>query len=188
MKKLIATPLFLIITAFLIFSNNSVTFAGDSPQFVGVKTCGMCHKKDADGNQLKIWEGSKHANAYKTLQSENADKIAKEKGFSTKAVETPECLVCHASGYDVADAMKAKNFKVEEGVQCETCHGAGGDYKKKSIMEDHAQAVAAGLVEYKDNAAIEKECKKCHNEKSPTYVAFDFEQRIKAIAHSIPKK
>lgn len=188
MKKLIATPIFLIITTFLTFSNFSVTIAGDSPQLVGVKTCGMCHKKDADGNQLKVWQGSKHANAYKTLQSEEADKIAKDKGFSTKAVETKECLVCHATGYDVDAALKAKNFKVEEGVQCETCHGAGGDYKKKSIMQDHAKAVAAGMVEFKDDAAIKAQCETCHNEKSPTFKAFDFDARWKEIAHAIPKK
>lgn len=188
MKKLFARSLLTVITLFFTFSSYSNIIAGDAPKLVGVKTCGMCHKKADAGEQLKIWQGSIHANAYKTLQSEESDKIAKDKGFSTKAVETPECLVCHASGYNVDAALIAKNFKVEEGVQCETCHNAGGNYKKKSTMKDHAKAVAAGLFEYKDKAAIEAQCVTCHNETSPTFKSFNFEERWKEIAHNIPKK
>lgn len=188
MKKISGITLLTAITLLFTFSNYSNTFAGDGSKFEGVKTCGMCHKKAEVGEQLKIWQGSKHANAYKTLQSEESDKIAKEKGFSTKAVETPECLVCHATGYDVDASLIGKKYKVEEGVQCESCHGAGSKYKKKSIMKDHAKAVAGGLVEYKDKAAIEKQCITCHNEKSPTFKDFDFEKKWKEIAHDIPKK
>lgn len=178
----------LVVTILFLFSGNSYTFAGDTPQFVGVKTCGMCHKKAKDGEQLKIWQESKHANAYKTLETEEADKIAVEKGFKTKAVETPECLKCHATAYDVDAALIGKKYKVSEGIQCESCHNAGGNYKKKSIMKDHAKAVAAGLAEYKDEAAIKAQCETCHNEESPTYKPFDFEKRWKEIAHDIPKK
>ena len=188
MKKLFSTSLFPVIVFFFTFSSNSTIVAGDAPKLVGVKTCGMCHKKDAEGNQLKVWQDSKHANAYKTLQSEEADKIAKDKGIDGKAAEAKECLVCHASGYDVDASLLAKNFKVEEGVQCETCHGAGGKFKKKSTMKDHAKAVAAGLVEYKDEAAIKTQCVTCHNEESPTFKYFDFDKRWAEIAHDIPKK
>ena len=46
-----------------------------------LSTCGMCHKKADQGEQLKIWEESAHANAFKTFKSEEADKIAAEKGY-----------------------------------------------------------------------------------------------------------
>ena len=85
-------------------------------------------------------------------------------------------------------SLLGKNFKVEEGVQCESCHGAGEKYKKKSIMKDHAKSVAAGLTEFKDKAPIEKLCVTCHNKKSPTFKDFDFEKRWAEIAHNIPKK
>lgn len=188
MKKIICTPLLLTVTILFLFSGNSITYAEDAPQFVGVKTCSMCHKKAEDGEQLKIWEGSKHANAYKTLQTEKADKIAADKGLKTKAADSPECLKCHATGFNVDAALIGSKFKVDEGVQCETCHGAGGNYKKKSIMQDHAQAVAAGMKDYKDEAAIETQCKTCHNSESPTYKEFDFAKKWKEIAHNIPKK
>lgn len=188
MKKISGITLLTAITLLFTFSNYSNISAGDAPQFTGVKTCGMCHKKADVGEQLKIWESSKHANAYKTLQTAEADKIAKDKGIEGKAVDAKECLECHATGYDVDASLKAKNFKVEQGIQCESCHGAGSKYKKKSIMKDHAKAVAGGLVEYKDEAAIEKQCKTCHNDKSPTFKDFDFAKRWKEIAHNIPKK
>ncbi|NOX64578.1 MAG: cytochrome C554 [Chlorobi bacterium] len=188
MKKLFGISLITVITLFFTFSNYSIVLAGDSPHFVGVKTCGMCHKKDAKGNQLKVWKGSKHAKAYKTLQTAEADKIAKDKGFKTKAVETPECLSCHTVASNVDASLKGKKFKIEDGVQCEACHGAGSKYKKKSIMKDHAKAVAAGLTDFKDKATIQKKCETCHNKKSPSYKKFDFKKMWKEIAHNIPKK
>ncbi len=152
-------------------------------KYVGVKTCGMCHKKESVGQQLIIWQNSKHAQAYKTLQTEEADKIAKEKGFTTKAVETPECLKCHTSGYGTDASLIGKKFKIEDGVQCETCHGPGSDYKSKKVMQDRTVSVAKGLILY-DNP--EELCVKCHNEESPVYKGFNFEDRWEKIKHSIP--
>jgi len=157
-------------------------------KFVGVKSCGTCHKAKKIGNQLKVWKNSSHANAYKTLQTEKADKIALEKGFKTKAVETPECLKCHITGFEIDKSMFKKKFKIEDGVQCESCHGAGSKYKKKKIMKNHVKAVANGLTEYKDDASIEKQCRTCHNEESPTFKEFDFKKRWKEIAHPLPTK
>ncbi|MCP5064802.1 MAG: cytochrome C554 [Ignavibacteriae bacterium] len=158
-------------------------------KFVGVKSCGTCHKKAKIGKQLKIWKESSHANAYKTLQTDEANKIALDKGFKTKAVDTPECLKCHTTGFGIDKAMFKKKFKIEDGVQCESCHGAGSKYKKKKIMKDQVKAVAKGLTEYKDEASIEKQCRTCHNkEESPTFKEFNFKKRWKEIAHPIPTK
>ena len=164
----------------------STTLAQKKPSYVGVKKCGMCHKKDKGGNQLKIWKGSKHAKAFTTLASEEAKKIAKAKGIADPQ-KAEECLVCHAIGYK-ADANVDKKFKIEDGVQCEVCHGAGSKYKKKKIMKDHAKAVAAGMTEYKDLAAIKAQCVTCHNDKSPTFKSFNFDDKWAKIKHTIPKK
>jgi hypothetical protein len=148
----------------------------------------MCHKKPEQGEQLKIWEASAHANAYKTLLTDEANKIAAEKGLSGKAVEEEACLKCHASGYNVDAARIGKNFKVEEGVQCETCHYAGSEYKSKKIMEDHAKSVAAGMKDYTEAGSIEAQCVSCHNEESPTYKPFNFEEKWAKIKHPVPPK
>lgn len=177
MKKMTST---LILFTFLLFSFSTILAQNT---FIGTKKCGMCHKKDTAGKQLKIWQDSKHANAFKTLQTAEADKIAKG-----KAVEDPKCLKCHATGYDLDAKMMGKDFKIDHGVQCESCHGAGSGYKSKKTMKDHAKSVAKGMVEYKDKAAIQKQCESCHNKTSPTFKKFDFEKQWAEIAHPVPKK
>lgn len=171
---------------FVIFIAFSLTINAQA-QFIGAKSCGMCHKKADQGEQLKIWEESSHANAYKTLQSEEADKIAAELGHG-KAVETEACLKCHATAYNAEASLLGKRYKVEDGIQCESCHGAGSEYKSKKTMQDHAKSVAAGMTEYADEAAIEAQCKTCHNEESPTYKEFNFKEKWAKIAHPVPSK
>jgi hypothetical protein len=154
--------------------------------FVGAATCGMCHKTEKQGNQLGIWEKSPHAQAYKTLQTAEADKIAKEKGFSTAAAKTPECLKCHVSGYNVDASLLGKKFNMEDGVQCETCHGPGEDYKSIKVMKDKEQAVANGLILPSD---INTFCVKCHNSESPTFDKnMDLAKMWDKIKHPIPGK
>ena len=164
------------------------SFYGDDvnsePEYVGTKTCGMCHKKEDVGQQLKIWQDSKHSQAYTTLQTEEADKIAKEKGHSTKAAETPECLKCHVTGYDIDASLLRKKFKIEDGVQCETCHGPGSEYKSKKVMKDRSLAIEKGLVLYEKPEEL---CVKCHNEESPAFSGFNFDEMWPKIKHSKPE-
>ncbi len=153
--------------------------------YVGADACGMCHKTEKQGEQFKIWQGSKHAQAFKTLQTAEADKIAKEKGYTTPAAKTEACLKCHASGYNVDASLKAAKFKMEDGVQCETCHGPGSEYKAIKVMKDRELAVKNGLMVFNP---IEEGCVKCHNSESPTFKGSNFEERWKQIKHNIPEK
>lgn len=181
MKNL--SSLWILFFAMLVFSSSNL-FA--QHKFVGVKKCGMCHKKDATGNQLKVWKSSKHSKAYKTLQTAESDKIAAEQGLKTKAAESPECLKCHVTAYGVDASKIDKKFKIEDGIQCESCHGAGSKYKSKKIMKNHAKSVANGLTEYKDEAAIKAQCITCHNEESPSHKPFKFEEMWAKIKHDVP--
>ena len=139
----------------------------------------MCHQTDKQGKQFDIWQKSKHAEAYKTLTEAKAADIAKAKGLKTAANESPECLECHA----ITEDPKL----TPDGVQCESCHGPGSAYKNMAVMKDKEKAIAAGLTDFKDQAAIEKTCKRCHNEKSPSYKPFKFDEMWPKIKHLIPK-
>lgn len=175
-----------LLFGFIFFSSLLFCQEKTEPQhgFVGAETCGMCHKTEKQGNQFGIWQKSKHAQAYKNLQTPEADKIAKEKGFNTPAVQTPECLKCHVTGYGVDKALLGPKYSMEDGVQCETCHGAGADYKSIKIMKDKDAAVANGLVLVTD---IHTFCVKCHNSESPTFnKSMDLDKMWDQIKHPIP--
>lgn len=153
--------------------------------YEGVAVCGMCHKSEKQGAQLRIWQNSLHAHAYEVLKSDQAQKIAKERGMQGEPWGSDACLKCHATGYNVDPSRLGKRFKVEDGVQCETCHGPGSDYKSIKVMRDKQQAIANGLVLYQDNP--KELCVKCHNKESPTFSSFNFDEMWKKISHPVPK-
>lgn len=206
MNKFIAFILLLSIPLLLSFTipsntnnltNNNVTVAHDTMSkffnpdsvqhaYIGADQCGMCHKTEKQGQQLTIWRGERHSKAFQTLQTERADSIAKALGFNTKAAETSRCLQCHVSGRNVDKKFVKDKFKMEDGVQCETCHGPGNDYKSAKIMANREEAIKNGLWVF-DNVGKEL-CENCHNENSPTFKGFEFEKMWDQIKHPIPEK
>ena len=157
----------------------------EDPQFMGVKKCKMCHKKVEEGEQFRLWEESKHSQAWNTLATDEAKAIAAEKGIENPQ-EADECLKCHVTAHGVAAELLATGHAVEDGVGCESCHGAGGNYYKKKTM----QAISDGEIEAESVGLItpsEEVCVGCHNEESPTFEGFDFEEASAKIAHPIPE-
>lgn len=162
-------------------------------KFAGHTKCKSCHKKEDIGAQYLAWEGSKHAKAFETLASDQAKEWAAEKGIADPQTDE-KCVKCHVTAYGLPVEEQAKTFAktVNDGVQCESCHGAGYDYKKKKIMADHDTAVSKGLVEVDETL-----CRTCHNDESPAWdparyttqggkaVGFDYEQAKKKIAHPV---
>jgi cytochrome c551/c552 len=182
-------PVLLLSSSLLLAATDS-TKTAEMPKhgFIGATACEMCHHTDKQGKQFEIWQNSKHASAYKTLQTDEANKIAKDKGFTTAAAETPACLKCHAPAYNVDKSMLGPKYKIEDGVQCETCHGGGADYKMLSIMKDSTKAIANGLVIHND---LKTFCVTCHNSDSPTFKAdqaIDINAMWDKIKHPIPQE
>jgi hypothetical protein len=155
--------------------------------------CKTCHKKAEIGNQVGVWLESRHAKAFETLGTDQAKKFAAEVVVADPQTDD-RCLRCHTTAYGVPDSMVSKSFDRTAGVQCEACHGAGNDYRKKKIMMNRDKAIEKGLV-----PQTEAVCTACHNDDSPAWdpqrytrpdgskVGFDYEQAVKAIAHPIPE-
>ncbi len=158
--------------------------AQNKNSFIGADACGMCHKTEKQGKQLDIWKQSKHSQAFKTLQTEKANEIAKGLGHTTPAAETQACLKCHVSGHDVDKSLLGAKFKMEDGVQCETCHGAGSGYKDMKVMKSREESIAKGLIVHEK---LENFCVSCHNSESPTFKEINITEAWDKIKHSVPE-
>ena len=185
MNKIFITAILILFVAF------TMSVIAQEAMYVGVAKCKACHGKKI-GDQYGIWEKSLHANALKSLSSEEALKYAKEHNIADPA-KAPECLNCHST-MSMADKKlidpKGK-LTMEEGVSCESCHGPGSEYKSPKIMKSkaydedyaaaHKAAMDAGLV-----VPTEKTCITCHNDKNPFHKDFKFKEMAAKIAHPVP--
>jgi YVTN family beta-propeller protein len=156
------------------------------PVYVGVRACATCHDGAGMGHQCSVWQQSKHARAYAVLAQPGAKAIAELSGIPQEPQESSMCLGCHATGAHAEDWEKDETFSVEDGVQCEHCHGPGSEYMTEAVMRDRERAMAAGL-----NMPTTQDCMVCHQVKG-SHVAvhnlptLDILQGLKAIAHPTP--
>lgn len=168
----------IVLFLLVVFGPTDVSAADHA--FIGAAKCKMCHNKAEKGSQFDKWLAGPHAKAFEVLGSEKAKAIATEKGIADPQ-KADACLKCHVTGHGVAAALLTDKYSATEGVSCESCHGAGGDYWKMTVMKDRAQSIAAGLT-----LPDEKTCVRCHNAESPTFKAFDFAKYSEKIAHPDP--
>ena len=165
-------------------------------KFIGARKCKKCHGKELMGDQMGVWQEGPHRPAFDTLGGPESLAIAERLGLETPPAESAECLVCHVTAFGVPEDKIWKPLDQVEGVQCESCHGPGRDYRKKKIMDDLDKARAKGLWDPDAESGI---CLHCHNESSPTFdpqrytlgdgskVGFDYDQAAQRIAHPIPE-
>ena len=147
-----------------------------SEEYVGAKKCKVCHVKI-----YKTWKKTPHASAFDILSPGGRAVEKKKAGLDPNKNYTTDasCIECHTTGNSV-------QFP---GIHCEACHESGKKYTSAKIMnkkkwkvnpqKQRKLALEAGLVVKPD----EKNCKECHNEKSPTYKPFDFAKRYEEINH-----
>lgn len=169
--------------------------AGRDPSLlVGVKACGICHKKDDVGNQLAKWQESSHAKAFEKLGTPEAKAVGAKVGVANPQA-SGKCLKCHSTAYNFTEQVQTEKIKPEDGVTCESCHGSGKKYMPKETMKDLNKAIAAGLIH-----PATQTCTQCHNEQAPSWkadryttkdgkkVGFDAEQAYEKIKHPKPPK
>jgi hypothetical protein len=146
-------------------------------KYIGTNKCKMCHNAKSKGQIYDTWAATKHATAYATLANEESKAIAKKMKIED-AQKAEKCLKCHVAGYDQPTTDK---YSMEEGVTCEACHGPGEKYWTSKVMKDKKLAMENGLVD-----PTEELCVVCHNEESPTYKPFKFEEAYKLVEHHPP--
>lgn len=127
-------------------------------EFVGPAKCVDCHdhkdekewseKRDGDG------KGKQHKNALNQLADPNADKYAKALGVDVYDVKGT-CVSCHGT---------VVRGNADDGISCESCHGAGKDYLKPHQDQGAYQAsLALGLKDVlKKPTNWVRDCVTCH--------------------------
>lgn len=137
---------------------------------LGVATCAgsNCHgsaRPFVDSpvlqNEYFLWQrDDAHSNAYKVLQGEAGQRIARNLGLKD-ATTAPECLTCHTDY--VAKEMRGRRHEMSEGVGCEACHGGSQDWLGPHVSGNfHQQNVQAGLYPLEDPVARTRLCLQCH--------------------------
>ncbi len=156
------------------------------PVYVGAETCAKCHSGPGMDYQHSKWLLSKHAEAFAALSLPEAREIARLSGVPVEPQKSPLCLGCHATGAHVEQWEKDPTFSVEDGVQCEKCHGPGSEYSDERVMRNRQLALQAGLV-----VPTKEDCMGCHAVKGSHVAvlrkpAFDLEKAWQQIDHSTP--
>jgi YVTN family beta-propeller protein len=139
------------------------------------------------GHQHSRWLLSRHARAYAALAMPEARKIADLSGIPLEPRKSAVCLGCHATAAAAEVWEKDATFRIEDGVQCEKCHGPGSEYMDRDVMVDPKAARAAGL-----RMPTREDCLGCHQVKgSHTAVLgrprLDMEKAWQRIAHPTPR-
>jgi peroxiredoxin len=126
--------------------------------FSGRAKCAICHEKE----DIQ-WTLSAHAGAFQSLVRKGS-------------ADDKNCIACHVTGYGrdggYSDADK-KNSSHLEAVQCEVCHGPGGE---------SCSAFTGKKTEEKSLDAWKALCLNCHTEKQS--LNFDFSKRFSKIIHA----
>ncbi len=180
------------LTMLVVIVAANALFAQKTAQYAGVLRCRACHMSAAKGAQFKIWQESLHAQAFETLGTDAAKAVAVKAGIEGNPQEAGECLVCHQTAYGVSEDLLAKGYKTGNGIECESCHGPGSLYRAASVMnaKKYAADPEGMLAQWKELGLViptEENCVVCHNEKSPTFKGFDFDEYFAQIQHPNPK-
>jgi len=136
-------------------------------QFVGVAGCksSSCHGGAGEKrSQYLTWlQKDFHVRAYAILTNARSARIAETLGMPV-AQESNRCTVCHSPFQSVAATRLAPTAHPDEGVSCESCHGAAESWLRGHTRKDwnYAMRVTAGMRDLKSFYVRANTCVACH--------------------------
>ena len=141
--------------------------------YVGVASCvnSGCHGSTEAlsatrilQNEYYTWlNNDRHAQAYNVLFNQRSARIAKNMRLRSRAEEAKLCLDCHTT--NVAQAQVAGTIDIEDGIQCEVCHGPASGWRAQHHAEEgwtHEQSVARGMLDLDSLPVRAHLCHRCH--------------------------
>jgi len=183
-----APGLLCALAALLVLAVPARPQAVKQPVYVGARACAECHEGHAAGNQYSLWLQTAHSKAWASLATPEAKVMARLSGITDEPEQAPVCLGCHATAAESEKWERDPGFRLEDGVQCEKCHGPGSEYMDEKVMRDPEAARRAGLRRF-----TKRDCAVCHYVKG-SHVSvhrkpeLDVEAAWTALAHPVPKE
>jgi hypothetical protein len=99
-------------------------------------------------NEFYTWlNNDRHAQSYNVLFNDQSARIVKNMRLKKRAYEEKVCRDCHTT--NVPANLIEGHIDVEDGVQCEACHGPASGWRAEHTMEGwtHEQSVARGMID-----------------------------------------
>ena len=140
--------------------------------FMGTATCASsnCHGSAAPRNASNVLQNEyvtwqkhdRHALAYTILEGDESKRIAYNLGIEAPEKE-PLCLDCHAT-HVASSKHQGEKFRIEDGVSCESCHGAAEGWLKEHTESGatHKRNLELGMTDVIDPVKRTKLCASCH--------------------------
>jgi hypothetical protein len=109
-----------------------------------------------------------HTKAYAVLLNSRSERIAESLGISA-AQTSARCTVCHSPLQSVAPSRLTATAHPDEGVSCESCHGAAGGWLRGHTRTDwtYNTRVAAGMRDLRSLYVRATACAACHQNLAP---------------------
>jgi Zn-finger protein len=151
-----------------VFMAGAARGADAAAKFLGANSCASasCHGGGgASQNQFLVWSlkdfHSQRPTA--TLTTARSKQIADALGIKEATVDA-RCTVCHTPLNAVSENLRGENFKVSEGVSCESCHGAAEKWIRSHTRKDYTRAdlTAAGMRDLQNLYVRANTCVACH--------------------------
>jgi hypothetical protein len=141
-------------------------------KYMGAATCASsnCHGGTSPRNSTNVLQNEfvtwqrhdRHSMAQAILENEDSKRIALLLGINNAATE-PLCLKCHATFVE-NPALRGEKYRVEDGVSCESCHGAAEKWLQSHTEKDasHKRNIENGLKDILDVDTRTQMCLECH--------------------------
>jgi Cytochrome c554 and c-prime len=140
--------------------------------YVGVASCvnSGCHGSTQPLNATRVLQNEyytwlnldRHAGAYNVLFNDRSARIVKNMRLKRKAYQEAVCLDCHST--NVPAAQVSGRIDLEDGVQCEACHGPAGGWRNEHTQPGwtHEQSVQRGMIDLRAIPIRATTCDACH--------------------------
>lgn len=182
-KRLYNPRAFLVAFVVVLTAHASAEPLHTNSRFMGVGSCSSsnCHGnvKPLAGspvlqNEYYTWlKHDKHSRAYSVLSSDDGKRMASLLGIAD-ATKDRLCLECHAT-YVPDQEPRGERFQIEDGVSCESCHGAAERWLSTHTDSDatHKENLANGLADIVPLPERATLCLSCHQGDKNKWVSHD---------------